>query len=198
MSEVKRWKLKGFLPGVEGECKAVFQPTVVMADDFDRVTAELDAALEELCARAGTIGRLTGERDTLRAENERLLSGFYQQVTDADLKKISDYMGNPDMPRGAFLRRDAYDLANMTTHMCREVQALRAQLSEADQAVTDAINARGSLEIEAIKLSAQLAEAIGIIGKWKATFGEAMARRASLYVETDAFLSTTAKPEVKP
>ena len=40
MSEVKRWKLKGFLPGVEGECKAVFQPTVVMADDFDRVTAE--------------------------------------------------------------------------------------------------------------------------------------------------------------
>ena len=40
MSEVKRWKLKGFLPGVEGECKAVFQPTVVMADDFDRVTAQ--------------------------------------------------------------------------------------------------------------------------------------------------------------
>lgn len=45
MSEVKRWKLKGFLPGVEGECKAVFQPTVVMAEDFDNVTRLfLDAA----------------------------------------------------------------------------------------------------------------------------------------------------------
>jgi hypothetical protein len=43
MSEVKRWKLKGFLPGVEGECKAVFQPFVVLADDFDRVTSERDA-----------------------------------------------------------------------------------------------------------------------------------------------------------
>lgn len=45
MSEAKRWKLKGFLPGVEGECKAAFQPTVVMAEDFDRVTTERDAAL---------------------------------------------------------------------------------------------------------------------------------------------------------
>lgn len=45
MSEVKRWKLKGFLPGVEGECKAVFQPTVVMAEDFDNATRLfLDAA----------------------------------------------------------------------------------------------------------------------------------------------------------
>lgn len=45
MSEVKRWKLKGFLPGVEGECKAVFQPTVVMAEDFDNATLLfLDAA----------------------------------------------------------------------------------------------------------------------------------------------------------
>ena len=45
MSEVRRWKLKGFLPGVEGECKAVFQPTVVMAEDFDNATRLfLDAA----------------------------------------------------------------------------------------------------------------------------------------------------------
>ncbi|WP_339539847.1 hypothetical protein [Pseudomonas sp. RA_5y_Pfl1_P24] len=45
MSEVKRWKLKGFLPGVEGECKAAFQPTVVMAEDFDNATRLfLDAA----------------------------------------------------------------------------------------------------------------------------------------------------------
>lgn len=41
--EVKRWQLKGFIPGVEGESKAVFRPVVVLADDFDRVTAERDA-----------------------------------------------------------------------------------------------------------------------------------------------------------
>lgn len=73
------------------------------------------------------------ELDRLRAENERLLAGFYQQVTDADINKISDYMGNPDMPTGAFLRQDAYDLANMTTHMCREVQALRNKLAAQSQ-----------------------------------------------------------------
>ena len=42
MSEVMRWKLKGFIPGVEGVSKALFQPWVVPAEDFDRVTAERD------------------------------------------------------------------------------------------------------------------------------------------------------------
>jgi hypothetical protein len=44
MSEVMRWKLKGFIPGVEGVSKALFQPWVVPAEDFDRVTAELASA----------------------------------------------------------------------------------------------------------------------------------------------------------
>ena len=44
MSEVMRWKLKGFIPGVEGVSKALFQPWVVQAEDFDRVTAELASA----------------------------------------------------------------------------------------------------------------------------------------------------------
>ena len=35
MSKVMRWKLKGFIPGVEGESKAVFQPVVVLAEDYD-------------------------------------------------------------------------------------------------------------------------------------------------------------------
>ena len=43
MSEVMRWKLKGFIPGVDGVSKALFQPWVVPAEDFDRVTAERDA-----------------------------------------------------------------------------------------------------------------------------------------------------------
>ena len=38
MSDVMRWKLKGFIPGVEGVSKALFQPWVVPAEDFDRVT----------------------------------------------------------------------------------------------------------------------------------------------------------------
>ena len=44
MSEVKRWKLKGFLPGIEGETKAVFQPTVVLAEDYDALAARCESA----------------------------------------------------------------------------------------------------------------------------------------------------------
>jgi hypothetical protein len=43
LPKVKRWQLKGFIPGVEGESEAVFRPVVVLADDFDRITAERDA-----------------------------------------------------------------------------------------------------------------------------------------------------------
>lgn len=50
MSEVMRWKLKGFIPGVEGVSKALFQPWVVPAEDFDRVTAECDALQVRLTA----------------------------------------------------------------------------------------------------------------------------------------------------
>ena len=62
MSEVKRWKLKGFLPGVEGECKAVFQPLVVLADDFDRIVAERDALQLRLNAADQRIDELTAPR----------------------------------------------------------------------------------------------------------------------------------------
>ena len=48
MSEVKRWKLKGFIPGIEGESKAVFQPTVVLAEDYDAALAREAALREEL------------------------------------------------------------------------------------------------------------------------------------------------------
>ena len=50
--EVKRWQLKGFIPGVEGECEAVFRPVVVLASDFDVVQAE-QAALREAYVAAG-------------------------------------------------------------------------------------------------------------------------------------------------
>ena len=51
MSEVMRWKLNGFIPGVEGESKAVFQPVVVLAEDYDSAARLfLDAA--ERCLAA--------------------------------------------------------------------------------------------------------------------------------------------------
>ncbi|MEB0133431.1 hypothetical protein, partial [Pseudomonas sp. CCI2.4] len=43
MSDVHRWKLKGFIPGVEGESKALFQPWVVHADDYDAALARISA-----------------------------------------------------------------------------------------------------------------------------------------------------------
>lgn len=48
MSEVMRWKLKGFIPGVDGMSKALFQPTVVLAEDYDAAQSELAALREEL------------------------------------------------------------------------------------------------------------------------------------------------------
>jgi hypothetical protein len=46
-----RWKLKGFIPGGESESKAVFQPVVVLAEDYDNAARLfLDAA--ERCVAA--------------------------------------------------------------------------------------------------------------------------------------------------
>ena len=88
MSEVKRWKLKGFLPGVEGECKAVFQPTVVMAEDFDRVTAERDALRNEVGQVKGEYDRAVNKVDALQAlltaadEREDVLGGLLLQTNE--------------------------------------------------------------------------------------------------------------------
>ncbi|BFT62330.1 hypothetical protein [Pseudomonas moorei] len=59
LPEVKRWQLKGFIPGVEGESKAVFRPVVVLADDFDRIAAERDALQQRLNAADQRIDELT-------------------------------------------------------------------------------------------------------------------------------------------
>lgn len=61
MPEVMRWKLKGFIPGVEGVSKALFQPWVVPAEDFDRVTAERDALQLRLTAADERVGVLETE-----------------------------------------------------------------------------------------------------------------------------------------
>lgn len=87
MSEVRRWKLKGFLPGVEGECKAVFQPTVVMAEDHDRVTAERDALRNEVGQVKGEYDRAVNKVDALQAlltaadERTDVLEGLLRRVS---------------------------------------------------------------------------------------------------------------------
>lgn len=87
MSEVKRWKLKGFLPGVDGECKAVFQPTVVMADDLDRVTAERDAALALIKTHEDAMAHVLEREKVL----QQRLTAADQQIDDlrAELAAVS-------------------------------------------------------------------------------------------------------------
>jgi hypothetical protein len=90
LPEVKRWRLKGFIPGVEGESKAVFRPIVVLADDFDRIAAERDALQLRLNAADQRIDELTVPAGyclmptSLTAENDAkalLLGEFKLEVT---------------------------------------------------------------------------------------------------------------------
>lgn len=84
MSEVNRWKLKGFIPGIEGETKAVFQPTVVLADDYDAALAREAALREELyqAKEARDAEMLNGVRTQQRLTvAERLL----QRVIDSSV-----------------------------------------------------------------------------------------------------------------
>lgn len=122
--------------------------------EVEQLRTNLDMARRERNNYLGWCRDARGEAIKLRAqlaeaqaENERLKQGFYQKVTDADLKKISDYVSDPGLPTGAFLRQDAYDLANFTEHMCREVQASRINLAEA-QALLRQANGLISLSVE--------------------------------------------------
>ena len=73
--EVKRWQLKGFIPGVEGESKAVFRPVVVLADDFDRIAAERDALQLRLNAADQRIDDLLAEIATVRQGPCKMIVG---------------------------------------------------------------------------------------------------------------------------
>jgi hypothetical protein len=85
-SEVKRWQLKGFIPGVEGESKAVFRPVVVLADDFDRITAERDALQLRLNAADQRIDELTrpsqADVQTLIAQHQWFIAGEPEELID--------------------------------------------------------------------------------------------------------------------
>lgn len=69
MSEVRRWKLKGFIPGIEGESKAVFQPTVVLEEDYAVALAREAALREELDLLTASA---LSVRDEWRKDQQRL------------------------------------------------------------------------------------------------------------------------------
>lgn len=75
LPEVKRWQLKGFIPGIEGESKAVFRPVVVLADDFDRIAAERDALQRRLNAADQQIDELLAEIATVRQGPCKMIVG---------------------------------------------------------------------------------------------------------------------------
>lgn len=79
MSEVMRWKLKGFIPGVEGMSKALFQPTVVLAEDYDAAQSELAALREELA-------KLRERHETLKCQRNEA----QQSLTAAEQRNIQD------------------------------------------------------------------------------------------------------------
>ncbi len=75
MNEVMRWKLKGFIPGVEGISKALYQPWVVPAEDFDRLSAEHDALQQQLTEANQRIGDLLAEIATVRLGPCKMITG---------------------------------------------------------------------------------------------------------------------------
>ena len=75
LPKVKRWQLKGFIPGVEGESEAVFRPVVVLAEDFDRVKAERDALQLRLNAADQWVDELVAELATVRQAPCKLIVG---------------------------------------------------------------------------------------------------------------------------
>lgn len=102
MSEVMRWKLKGFIPGVEGVSKALFQPWVVPAEDFDRVTGELASTSADKEAYGQNAIDLRKRVDALQqrltAADERadvlegLLANAYETAAKWVEKRSDDYV----------------------------------------------------------------------------------------------------------
>lgn len=113
MSEVKRWKLKGFLPGVEGECKAVFQPTVVMAEDFDNATRLfLDAA--ERCVASERREKELQRRLTAADEQIDLLTPRHTEQPEGKRERFQKWVMATKHPVYGFL--DGRSLARGDDH----------------------------------------------------------------------------------
>ena len=94
MSEVMRWRLKGFLPGVEGMCSAVMRPEVVLSSDYDAAQSELAALREELATANEKIDQAWNRSHAIDHK------GFIPGALDAWKRPVPqhlpyDFSGNP-------------------------------------------------------------------------------------------------------
>lgn len=152
MSEVRRWKLKGFIPGIEGETKAVFQPTVVLAEDYDaalareaaeRLRADVavsdcneaerrEAALREELASSNQLINMWREQERLRcvqaSESGKECDALQQRLTDAE-KKLGEayewgYSDGQNCPNGYSDEKDRDKCVAELTKPAAEPEAL--------------------------------------------------------------------------
>jgi len=137
------------VPGKDGEGYEVFATSVEHAcEKLGELSLENETLKQRLadtkrkhlrsCQIAIGKSQLAKERHMelidLREDLAKYKDGFFQKVTDEDLKKISDFVGDGDLPtQSFFMRQDAANLANMTMHMVREVQSMRLRLADAER-----------------------------------------------------------------
>lgn len=174
--EVLAWRVLGYNFNTE----AFALDYAKWAEDLEPVRYLVDLAhvtrlQAELCARAGQIASLAGERDAIKAELEQLKDGFYQKVTDEDLKKISDFVGDGDLPtKSFFMRPDAAYLANATMHMVRDVQAMRAERDALKAEVSTAKQREYDAQVRASILQSELTNAQELFSDMLRTFGTSL------------------------
>jgi hypothetical protein len=121
--EVKRWQLKGFIPGVEGESKAVFRPVVVLADDFDRVAAERDALQHRMNAADQTIDDLKAQLAAANSTESRMITLSGCEFSEHELIRTAVRMVTGTSRRGTqrwVAMKDAFCCGSGVAHaLCR-------------------------------------------------------------------------------
>jgi predicted nucleic acid-binding Zn-ribbon protein len=119
--------------------------------DFDAAQAELSALREELCTRAGDIGRLTGERDSLREElasSEDKRRAFAKQVSEGidqlEAKLTAAEQRNAELveiitevAKQAGDHHMSHQTWNLKTHLANIHQKLEAALNPTESGASD-------------------------------------------------------------
>ena len=136
MPEVLRWKLKGFIPGVEGVSKALFQPWVVQAEDFDNaIRLFLDAA--ERCIASERREKELQQRLTAADERTDVLEELLRLAREfvnngVELGYIT--MPDPETPDAAHDLVPKIDAALKPAEAARCANCDRATVEQCDDA----------------------------------------------------------------
>ncbi|WP_454863309.1 hypothetical protein [Pseudomonas hormoni] len=92
MSEVMRWNLKGFLPGVDGVCKAVMRPEVVLSLHYDAERLRADTAAADANEAERNLAALREDLDECDGERHRLrdkLNSVEQRLAAAEQRNAT-------------------------------------------------------------------------------------------------------------